>query len=183
MQKHLGKRLSFVFRNFPLTQMHPMRSRRGNGGLAGPHGKFWEMHDLLYENQDRWTTSYWSTGPAAASCSREAGEALETKEFQARVKADFTSGVRSGVNGTPTFFINGQRHDGPYDLILWWMQLIRYWNKPSHFSASVCQPGFVHWPSCSTKTSVARPELTECLPFISVSTMYSLYKIATSPKR
>ena len=42
-------------------------------------------------------------------------KALETKEFQPRVRADFTAGVRSGVNGTPTFFINGQKHDGSYD--------------------------------------------------------------------
>jgi protein-disulfide isomerase len=98
VQKHYGKRLSFVFRNFPLTQMHPFAEPAAETAeFAGANGKFWEMHDLLFENQGR------------------LGDALESREFESRVKTDFSSGVRSGVNGTPTFFINGQRHDGPYD--------------------------------------------------------------------
>jgi protein-disulfide isomerase len=54
VQKHFGKRLSFVFRNFPLTQLHPYAEPAAETAeFAGAHEKFWEMHDLLYENQDR----------------------------------------------------------------------------------------------------------------------------------
>jgi protein-disulfide isomerase len=117
LQKHFAKRLSFVFRNFPLTQIHPYAEPAAETAeFAGSHAKFWEMHDLLYENQDRLEdellvelTQRLHLAPAKLR------EALETRQFQPRVRADFTGGVRSGVNGTPTFFINGQRHDGSYD--------------------------------------------------------------------
>jgi protein-disulfide isomerase len=117
VQKHFGKRLAFVFRNFPLTQMHPFAEPAAETAeFAGAHDKFWEMHDLLYESQDRLDNGLFAElakdldlAPAKLS------EALKAKEYQPRVRADFTGGVRSGVNGTPTFFINGQRHDGSYD--------------------------------------------------------------------
>jgi protein-disulfide isomerase len=84
--------------------------------FAGAHGKFWEMHDALFENQDR------LGGPLYLELTQELGlspaelrQALEEGKYKNRVRADFSSGVRSGVNGTPTFFINGKRHDGPFD--------------------------------------------------------------------
>ena len=118
VQKHYGKRLSFVFRNFPLTQMHPFAEPAAETAeFAGANGKFWGMHDLLFENQARLGDD--ELLPELAKQLHLAPakllEALESKEFEPRVKSDFSSGVRSGVNGTPTFFINGQRHDGPYD--------------------------------------------------------------------
>jgi protein-disulfide isomerase len=117
VQKHFGKHLAFVFRNFPLTQLHPFAEPAAETAeFAAAHGKFWQMHDLLYENQNRLDDELLlelaqklNFAPATLE------QALKTGQFQARVKADFTSGVRSGVNGTPTFFINGQRHDGSYD--------------------------------------------------------------------
>jgi protein-disulfide isomerase len=118
VQKHFGKRLSFVFRNFPLTQMHRYAEPAAETAeFAGAHGKFWEMHDLLYENQGRLDQELLVelAGQLRLVPARLV-QALESKEFEPRVKADFSSGVRSGVNGTPTFFINGQRHDGSYDL-------------------------------------------------------------------
>jgi protein-disulfide isomerase len=117
VQKHFGKRLSFVFRNFPLTQMHPYAEPAAETAeFAGAHGKFWEMHDLLYENQDRLDEELLvELAEQLRLVPASLVQALESKEFEPRVKADFSSGVRSGVNGTPTFFINGQRHDGPYD--------------------------------------------------------------------
>jgi protein-disulfide isomerase len=82
--------------------------------FAATHGKFWEMHDLLFENQKRLGGALFLElagklelpGPALA-------QALESGHFTARVHADFSADIRSGVNGTPTFFINGLRHDGP----------------------------------------------------------------------
>jgi len=117
VQKHFGKRLSFVFRNFPLSQMHRYaESAAETAEFAAAHDKFWQMHDLLYENQDRLGNELWiELAQELHLASAQLTEALETKEFQPRVKADFSGGVRSGVNGTPTFFINSVRHDGSYD--------------------------------------------------------------------
>ncbi|HET6217049.1 MAG TPA: DsbA family protein [Acidobacteriaceae bacterium] len=117
VQKHFGKRLLFVFRNFPLTQMHPYAEPAAETAeFAGAHDKFWEMHDLLYENQDRLDDAMlFEQAQKLHLDLAELREALESKEFEPRVRADFSGGVRSGVNGTPTFFLNGQRHDGPYD--------------------------------------------------------------------
>jgi protein-disulfide isomerase len=117
VQKHFGKGLRFVFRNFPLSEMHPhAESAAETVEFAGAHGKFWEMHDALFENQDR------LGGPLYLELTQELGlspaelrQALEEGKYKNRVRADFSSGVRSGVNGTPTFFINGKRHDGPFD--------------------------------------------------------------------
>lgn len=117
VQKHFGKRLLFVFRNFPLTQSHPYAEPAAETAeFAAAGGKFWPMHDLLFENQD-------SLGPDLFVELAEQldldpvalVESLETHEFAARTRADFAGGVRSGVNGTPTFFINGLRHDAPFD--------------------------------------------------------------------
>jgi protein-disulfide isomerase len=117
LQKHFGKRLLFVFRNFPLSQMHPYAEPAAETAeCAGAHSKFWEMHDLLYENQDRLDDALLFELAEQLHLDLEAlRQALASKEFEPRVREDFRGGVRSGVNGTPTFFINGQRHDGAYD--------------------------------------------------------------------
>src|ERR1700761_482220 len=117
VQKHFGKRLGFVFRNFPLTQLHPYAEAAAETAeFAAAQGKFWEMHDLIYENQARLGEELLLDLAQELDLDPEKLiQALQAKEFAARVKSDFSSGVRSGVNGTPTFFINGQRHDGRYD--------------------------------------------------------------------
>ena len=117
VQKHFGRRLRFVFRNFPLTQIHPhAQTAAETAEFAGANGRFWEMHDLIFENQDRLGL------PLLLALTEELGldpqalrEALTTGEFEPRVRRDFLSGVRSGVNGTPTFFINERRHEGPWE--------------------------------------------------------------------
>ena len=117
VQKHFGNRLLFVFRNFPLTQSHPHAESAAEAAeFAATKDKFWEMHDALFENQDRLGFELYEElakqlglDPIALTA------ALDSGEFTDRVRADFNSGIRSGVNGTPTFFINGQRHDGPFD--------------------------------------------------------------------
>ena len=117
LQKHFSKRISFVFRNFPLTQIHPYAEPAAETAeFAAAHHKFWEMHDLLYENQESLDDGLLLQLSQQLNLDPNAlAEALESKQFEPRVRADFSSGVRSGVNGTPTFFINGQRHDGSYD--------------------------------------------------------------------
>ena len=117
VQRHFGKRLRFVFRNFPLGEMHPhAEAAAETAEFAGAHGKFWEMHDLLFENQERLSVQLFLELAQELELPATAlRQALEVGEFKARVRGDFTGGVRSGVNGTPTFFINGRRHDGPFD--------------------------------------------------------------------
>jgi protein-disulfide isomerase len=117
VQKHFGKRLLFVFRNFPLSEMHPYAEPAAETAeFAGAHHKFWEMHDLLYEKQDRLDDALlFQLAEQLQLDPEKLRQALAAKEFEPRVRADFRGGVRSGVNGTPTFFINGQRHDGAYD--------------------------------------------------------------------
>jgi protein-disulfide isomerase len=117
IQKQFGKRLRFVFRNFPLNEMHPeAESAAESAEFAGAHGKFWEMHDGLFENQALLGTGlYQELAQKFQIDPVGLREALAKGKFREKVRADFTGGVRSGVNGTPTFFINGQRHDGPFD--------------------------------------------------------------------
>ena len=117
VQKHFAKSLRFVFRNFPLTELHPeAESAAETAEFAGARGKFWEMHDLLFENQERLSEGLYLKLAEELTLPIEAlRKALEGGTYQARVRADFSSGVRSGVNGTPTFFINGNRHDGAFD--------------------------------------------------------------------
>jgi len=119
LQKRLGDQVRLVFRNFPLgKEMHPHAEHAAEAAeAAGAQDKYWEMHDLLYENQDALEDEDLLQYARALGLD-EPRFVREMSEHQhaARVRDDFHSGVRSGVNGTPTFFINGERHDGPFDL-------------------------------------------------------------------
>ena len=117
IQKHFGKQLRLVFRNFPLGEMHPhAESAAETAEFAGKQEKFWEMHDLLFENQDRLGGQLYLELTQDLELSAAAlRRALEDGTYLERVRADFNGGVRSGVNGTPTFYINGHRHDGAFD--------------------------------------------------------------------
>lgn len=126
VQRKFGERLRFVFRNFPLGQMHPHAEAAAEvAEFAGAHGKFWEMHDRLFENQERLGEGlFLELGKELRLSTTAMRQALEQRTFQARVRADFTGGIRSGVNGTPTFFINGLRHNGSFDFdaLVWAIQ-------------------------------------------------------------
>jgi protein-disulfide isomerase len=118
VRRTLGTRLRFVFRNFPLTQMHPEAQHAAEAAeSAAAQGKFWPMHDLLFERQwaldDEHLIEY---AEELGLDGRQVSTELEAGTHRSRVRDDFMSGVRSGVNGTPTFFINGVRHDGGSDL-------------------------------------------------------------------
>jgi protein-disulfide isomerase len=114
----MGDKLRFAYRHFPLTQIHPHAQQAAEAAeAAAVQGRFWELHDLLFTHQDRLTLQD-LLGYAAAlglDVPRYALE-LENHVHAPRVREDFLSGVRSGVNGTPTFFVNGVRHNGGYDL-------------------------------------------------------------------
>ena len=116
LQRRLGRQLRFVYRNFPLKQSHPHAQRAAEAAeAAGAQGAFWAMHDALFEQQhaleDADLLRY--AGDLRLDTARVARE-LEAGTHARRVRDDFRSGVRSGVNGTPTFFVNGHRYDGTW---------------------------------------------------------------------
>jgi protein-disulfide isomerase len=115
-QRRMKKRLCFVFRHFPLTQAHPHAERAAEAAEAADmEGKFWEMHDMLFEHQDALEDDDLLAYALSLELDVErVRDALEAGLFLPRVREDFRSGVRSGVNGTPTFFINGVRYDGSW---------------------------------------------------------------------
>jgi protein-disulfide isomerase len=120
IQKRLGDRLCFAFRNFPLVNSHPHAQHAAEAAeAAGAQGKFWEMHDMLFENQealdDEDIAHYAAT--LALDASRLINEIL-AGSHAARVREDFRAGARGGVNGTPTLFINGVRYEGTPDALL-----------------------------------------------------------------
>jgi protein-disulfide isomerase len=118
LRKQLGDRLRFVFRNFPLSEVHPHAEMAAESAeAAGAQGHFWEMHHALFTHQSQLdATHLMQYASHLRMNAAQIGEALTAHTFKDRVHEDFMSGVRSGVNGTPTFFINGTRHDGPWDL-------------------------------------------------------------------
>lgn len=118
VRRRLGSRLRFVFRNFPLRESHPHAQHAAEAAeVAGAQGKFWEMHDRLFERQfaldDEYLGEY--AGDLGLDVARFRRE-LAARTYEPRVREDFRSGVTSGVNGTPTFFINGARHDAGWEV-------------------------------------------------------------------
>ena len=114
IQERLADDLCFAFRHFPLTTVHPHSEHAAEAAeAAGAQGSFWKMHEMLFQNQqaleDEDLVQYASLlGLDEVRLIRE----VETGAYATRVRDDFKSGVRAGVNGTPAFFINGERYDG-----------------------------------------------------------------------
>ncbi len=117
LQDELGPRLRFVFRNFPLTQVHQHAELAAEAAeAAGAQNRFWEMHERLYENQAALSPEWIRAAAQGLGLDMERFEKdLASGQFRERVERDFMGGIRSGVPGTPTFFINGERHDGAPD--------------------------------------------------------------------
>lgn len=117
VQQAMGNRLRFVFRNFPISEIHPHALRAAQfAEAAAGIGKFWVAHDMLYERQltldDRDLAAYGSIIGLNAAKLREAFDG----RFDEKIEADFMGGMRSGVNGTPALFVNGLRYDGERDV-------------------------------------------------------------------
>jgi protein-disulfide isomerase len=117
LQREFAGSLRFVFRNFPLTEWHPLAHQAAQlAEAAATLGRFWPMHDWLFENQERWSESGAEEllgGAAAVGLDIGAVErALRQPQISRRIESDFKGGLRSGVNGTPGFFVNGQLHHG-----------------------------------------------------------------------
>ena len=114
LQKRFGADLRFVYRNFPLGEIHPHAvSAAMTAEFGAVHGRFWKVHDALFENQQRLGAPlYQAIVTELQLDAAQLRAALEANTYLERVRADFNGGVRSGVNGTPSFFVNGKRYDG-----------------------------------------------------------------------
>jgi protein-disulfide isomerase len=112
-----GDNLRFVFRHFPLSQVHPYAELAAEAAeAAAVRGKFWEMHDMLFTHQETLDGKHLAQYAARIKLDpNEIAQELFARQYQERVHDDFISGVRSGVNGTPTFFIDNARYDGAAD--------------------------------------------------------------------
>lgn len=117
IQKNLGPDLKFVFRNFPLSEMHPQAfSAALAAEAAGLQCRFWEMHDLLFESQGalNWLDLQIYAVKAGLDVLRFQND-INSESLSRKVRHDFKSGVQSGVNATPTLFINGLKYNGAWN--------------------------------------------------------------------
>ena len=114
IQDRLGDRLCFVFRNFPLTELHPSAEHAAEAAeSAAAQRRFWEMHDLLFENQTAVTDE--DLAEYATELGIDAGRLIAEVQKGAhavRIQKDLRSGEKNGVNGTPAFFVNGKLFAG-----------------------------------------------------------------------
>ena len=117
LQETMAVELRYVFRHFPLTQIHPYAQAAAEAAeAAGVQGRFWEMHDLLFDHQD----SLQEGNLLRLAAQLEVDQTrffydLKVRKFEERVREDRMGGIKSGVNATQTFFINDVRHEGPRD--------------------------------------------------------------------
>ena len=113
LQKRLGKKLKFVFRNFPLSNTHADAEAAAMAAeAAGAQGKFWEMHELLYQNQNSLKKDDLMGYAKKIGLDMEKFTSdIDNKTYLQKIKDDFEGGLRSGVNRTPSFYVNGEKED------------------------------------------------------------------------
>ncbi|MGW4498044.1 DsbA family protein [Micromonospora sp. NPDC004336] len=121
LQEVLRQRAETVrlaYRHFPIVNMHPYAEHAAETSeAAGRRGRFWAMHDWLYEHQDQLDPVHLSLGVTQLGLpAEEVAAEVERQAHGDRVRQDFVGGIRSGVDATPTLFVNGIRHDAGYDL-------------------------------------------------------------------
>ncbi|MFH5799532.1 DsbA family protein [Haladaptatus sp. CMAA 1911] len=118
LRRTMDDQVRFVFRHFPLSQLHPHAEEAAEAAeAAAAQGKFWEMHDLLFEHPSEITGTELRDNAAALDLDlARFDDELERHVYRDRVHDDIVSGAQSGVIGTPTFFINGGRYDEQWDV-------------------------------------------------------------------
>jgi protein-disulfide isomerase len=116
LQKHFGDRMRYVYRNFPLTEIHPMAEPAAEAAeFAGANGKYWPMHDAIFENQRSLSPELLVAVATRLQLDPdELATAIDEQQFIDKITKDVESGERAGVHGTPTFFINGQQYQGTW---------------------------------------------------------------------
>jgi protein-disulfide isomerase len=117
--RELGDDLCFVFRNFPLVRSHPHAEAAAEAAeAAGMQGKFWLMHDRLFEHPEALTAEDLRRRAVALPLEMATYERdLASGEAARRVAEDVESGTDAGVGGTPTLFVNGRMHEGTYEFL------------------------------------------------------------------
>jgi len=117
LQRNLGPDLKFVFRNFPLSEIHPDAFNAAVAAeAAGLQQKFWDMHDIIFENQqDLNLESLFLYAKTIGLDLEHFKNDIQKNTLITKVEQDFESGIRSGVNGTPSFFINGKKYNGDWE--------------------------------------------------------------------
>ncbi|MCI0395623.1 MAG: Na+/H+ antiporter NhaA [Chloroflexi bacterium] len=117
LQEVLGDRLQYVYRHLPISTVHPYAQLAAEAAeAAGAQGKFWEMHEALFEHDELDEASLIQYAADIGLDADQFRRDLAEHRYAGKVEEDFRSGIRSGVNGTPTFFVNGERYDGAWDL-------------------------------------------------------------------
>jgi len=116
VQQQLGKSLKFIFRNFPLAEHPDAFGAAMAAEAAALQNKFWEMHDLLYDNQLYLDSDYLLGYAKDIGLNiNQFGKDLRSEALAAKIEADLEGGEQSGVTGTPNFYINGKKYDGDWD--------------------------------------------------------------------
>jgi len=111
-----GDGLRYVFRNYPLVQIHPHAMGASLVAEAASPEHFWGLHDLLYANQDSLDVDDLIVMARRAGVPEQAAVDALNGATRPKINADVASGDASGLEGTPSFFINGQRHEGDWSL-------------------------------------------------------------------
>lgn len=113
----LGDRVRFVFRHFPLASLHPRAQAAAQAAeAAGAQGRFWEMADLLLTHQSQLDDEDLRRYAEQLGLDLDRFDhELRTEAYRDQVRQHRRAGIGDGVNGTPTFYVNGLRYDGPYD--------------------------------------------------------------------
>lgn len=120
MMTEFGDKAAFVYRNFPLNEIHANAELAARAAqAAGKQGKFWEMHNLLFEKQDEWAKAA-NIGPMFESYAKLLGISVEqfkidfvSKEVKDFVRAQRAYSIKIGLQGTPSFFVNGKQIQNP----------------------------------------------------------------------
>src|SRR5207248_2627114 len=117
IQPQLGDQLRFVFRNFPLTEIHPHALHASLAAeAAAAQGKFWQMHDYIFHHQHTLEDSDLEQFAEAVGLdTQQYARDMAERPYISRIEEDLKSGIRSGVRGTPTFFINGVFYPGSWE--------------------------------------------------------------------
>jgi protein-disulfide isomerase len=117
VQRQAGDQLRFVFRNFPLVQSHPHAEHAAEAAeSAAAQGKFWEMHDTLFEHQHALDDDHLLQYAAELGLDQQRFDAdMAQHRYAGKIEEDLEGGEESGVPGTPTFFINGVMYEGAPD--------------------------------------------------------------------
>ncbi|GLU55477.1 DsbA family protein [Dyadobacter frigoris] len=114
IQEKFGQQIRFVFRNFPLSESHEFAMPAAVASEAAAlQDKFWEMHDIIFENQNLLSNEgLFKMASGIGLDIEQFKEDIQNPQLEQKVESDFESGIRSGVNGTPSFFVNGTKFDG-----------------------------------------------------------------------